>query len=69
MLLEQVRKLEAQGLTAEQAEGLTGLVSHIMNVSMEEVTEQYVTKLEMQMVNSFSLSPLLPPNQHLGVDA
>ena len=57
--MAQVRKLEAQGLTAEQAEGLTGLVSHIMTVSMEEVTEQFVTKLEMQMVTIHSLPPLL----------
>lgn len=46
-----VRKLEAQGLSAQQAEGITALIMQIMNESMEDISLNFVSKQDIQMAD------------------
>jgi hypothetical protein len=43
-----VRRLEAQGLTAKQAEAITAVITEVLNDSLENVAQSFTSKTEMQ---------------------
>ncbi|GLJ04689.1 hypothetical protein SUGI_0001340 [Cryptomeria japonica] len=43
-----VRRLEAQGLTSKQAEAITATITEVLNDSLENVAQSFVSKAEMQ---------------------
>ncbi|KAJ4964440.1 hypothetical protein NE237_024379 [Protea cynaroides] len=54
-----VRKLEAHGLPTKQAEAITAAITVVLNDSLENVAQSFVTKEEMQkleLVNESNLS-------------
>lgn len=46
----QVRSLEAQGVPSKQAEAITSAIIEVLNDSLENVSESFVSKAEMQKV-------------------
>lgn len=48
----QVRRLEAQGLPSKQAETITAAVTDVLNSSLENVSQSFVSKPEMQKVRT-----------------
>lgn len=57
-----VRKLEAQGLPTKHAEAITSAVTEVLNDSLQNVAQSFVSKEEMQKVEflfSFLLFKLL----------
>lgn len=49
-LCEKVRSLEAQGVPSKQAEAITSAITEVLNDSLENVSESFVSKAEMQKV-------------------
>jgi hypothetical protein len=45
-----VRSLEAQGVPSKQAEAITSAITEVLNDSLENVSESFVSKAEMQKV-------------------
>ncbi|PKI64941.1 hypothetical protein CRG98_014683, partial [Punica granatum] len=45
-----VRRLEAQGVPSQQAEAITAAVTDVLNDSLENVSQSFVSKPEMQKV-------------------
>ncbi|KAH9293959.1 hypothetical protein KI387_040834, partial [Taxus chinensis] len=43
-----VRRLEAQGLTSKQAEAITATITEVLDDSLENVAQSFVSKAEMQ---------------------
>ncbi|KNA12740.1 hypothetical protein SOVF_123170 [Spinacia oleracea] len=43
-----VRKLEAEGIPSKQAEVITGVITEVLNDSLENVTQSFMSKAEMQ---------------------
>ncbi|GMP31869.1 hypothetical protein CsSME_00005913 [Camellia sinensis var. sinensis] len=50
-----VRRLEAQGVPSKQAEAITAAITEVLNDSLENVAQSFVSKPEMQKDNHFSL--------------
>lgn len=48
--VEKVRSLEAQGVPSKQAEAITSAITEVLNDSLENVSESFVSKAEMQKV-------------------
>ncbi|EFJ31301.1 hypothetical protein SELMODRAFT_68264, partial [Selaginella moellendorffii] len=48
--LQLVRRLEKQGLTDNQAEAITAVITEVLNDSLENVAQSFVSKPEMQRV-------------------
>ena len=51
---EQVRRLEAEGLTAKQAEAITHLITEVLHESLETAADTFVSKPDMQKVRIVS---------------
>lgn len=45
-----MRSLEAQGVPSKQAEAITSAITEVLNDSLENVSESFVSKAEMQKV-------------------
>ncbi|XAR73806.1 hypothetical protein NMG60_11007899 [Bertholletia excelsa] len=45
-----VRRLEAQGLPSKQAEAITSAITEVLNDSLENVAQSFVSKAEMQKI-------------------
>ncbi|KAL9840921.1 putative Coiled-coil domain-containing protein [Arabidopsis thaliana] len=45
-----VRSLEAQGVPSKQAEAITSAITEVLNDSLENVSESFVSKAEMQKI-------------------
>ncbi|KAL2928190.1 Coiled-coil domain-containing protein 90B mitochondrial [Bienertia sinuspersici] len=43
-----VRSLEAQGVPQKQAEAITSAITHVLNDSLENISQSFVSKAEMQ---------------------
>lgn len=50
-----MRSLEAQGVPSKQAEAITGAITEVLNDSLENVAQNFVSKAEMQRVNFYLL--------------
>lgn len=50
LCLRQVRRLESQGLTPKQAEAVTAAIIEVLNDSMDNVSQTFVSKPDMQKV-------------------
>ncbi|XP_077246430.1 uncharacterized protein LOC143886373 isoform X2 [Tasmannia lanceolata] len=50
-----VRRLEAQGVPSKQAEAITAAITEVLNDSLENVAQSFVSKGEMQKEHHFSL--------------
>ena len=48
-----VRRLEAQGLPTKHAEAITSAVTEVLNDSLQNVAQSFVSKEEMQKVSFF----------------
>ena len=46
-----MRSLEAQGVPSKQAEAITSAITEVLNDSLENVSESFVSKAEMQKVS------------------
>ena len=46
-----VRRLESQGLNPKQAEAVTAAIIEVLNDSMDNVSQTFVSKPDMQKVN------------------
>lgn len=46
----QVRRLEAQGLPTKQAEAITSTITEVLNDSLENVAQSFMSKSEMDKV-------------------
>ncbi|XP_076952596.1 protein FMP32, mitochondrial-like [Bidens hawaiensis] len=46
-----VRRLEGQGVPSKQAEAITSAITQVLNDSLENVAQSFVTKAEMQRVD------------------
>lgn len=46
----QVRKLESQGFNAKQAEAITSAMTDVLNDCLQNVSESFVTKTEVEQV-------------------
>lgn len=55
----QVRRLEAEGVPSKQAEVITEAIIQVLNDSLENIAQSFVSKAEMQKVRAFSLVVLL----------
>lgn len=53
-----MRSLEAQGVPSKQAEAITSAITEVLNDSLENVSESFVSKAEMQKVTSFDYCSL-----------
>lgn len=51
----QVRRLEAQGLPSKQAEVITSVITEVLNDSLENVAQSFVSKGDMQKVIAFNV--------------
>lgn len=49
----QVRRLEAQGVPSKQAEAITAAITEVLNDSLENVAQSFVSRAEMQKVRIF----------------
>ncbi|CAA6666909.1 unnamed protein product [Spirodela intermedia] len=49
-----VRKLEAQGIPSKQAEAITSAITEVLNDSLENVTQSFVSQGEIQKEHHFS---------------
>ncbi|XP_078441905.1 uncharacterized protein LOC144711756 [Wolffia australiana] len=49
-----VRKLEAQGIPSRQAEAITSAITEVLNDSLENVTQSFVSQGEIQKEHHFS---------------
>lgn len=47
----QVKSLEAHGVPSEQAEAITSVTANVLNDSLENVANSFVSKGEMQKVD------------------
>lgn len=57
-----VRKLESQGFTADQAEAITSAMTDVLNDSLENVAQSFVSKSDLQknsMMHEAALSKLM----------
>jgi hypothetical protein len=50
----QVRRLESEGLTAKQAEAITHVITEVLSDSLENVAQNFTSKVEMQKVGAKS---------------
>lgn len=50
----QVRRLEAKGVPSVQAEAITAAITEVLNDSLENVAQSFVSKGEMQKVGILS---------------
>lgn len=48
----QVRRLESEGLTAKQAEAITHVITEVLSDSLENVAQNFTSKVEMQKVRA-----------------
>ncbi|KAG2303110.1 hypothetical protein Bca52824_031761 [Brassica carinata] len=64
-----VRSLEAQGVPSKQAEAITSAITEVLNDSLENVSESFVSKAEMQKIEMLQDSNLskFKPSQKLSV--
>ncbi|KAL1192303.1 hypothetical protein V5N11_020244 [Cardamine amara subsp. amara] len=53
-----VRSLEAQGVPSKQAEAITSAITEVLNDSLENVSESFVSKAEMQKIEMIQDSNL-----------
>ncbi|KAJ0265333.1 Uncharacterized protein HA466_0016400 [Hirschfeldia incana] len=53
-----VRSLEAQGVPSKQAEAITSAITEVLNDSLENVSESFVSKAEMQKIEMLQDSNL-----------
>lgn len=51
----QVRKLEAEGVPSKQAESITSCITQVLNDTLENVADSFVSKAEMEKVCIFFL--------------
>lgn len=50
----QVRRLEKEGVPSKQAEAITAAIIEVLNDSLENVAQSFVSKAEMQKVSIIS---------------
>ncbi|WMV16680.1 hypothetical protein MTR67_010065 [Solanum verrucosum] len=50
-----VRKLEAKGVPTKQAEAITAAITEVLNDSLDNVAQTFVSKADLQRENHFSL--------------
>lgn len=48
-----MRKLEAQGVPTKQAEAITAAITEVLNDSLENVAQTFVSKADLQKVSYF----------------
>lgn len=48
-----MRSLEAQGVPQKQAEAITSAITHVLVDSMENISQAFVTKSQMQKVHLY----------------
>ncbi|KAK9287381.1 hypothetical protein L1049_015799 [Liquidambar formosana] len=53
-----VRSLEAQGVPSKQAEAITAAITEVLNDSLENVAQSFISKAEMQMTEMLQESNL-----------
>uniref|UniRef100_A0A5B7C9N6 Putative Coiled-coil domain-containing protein 90 n=1 Tax=Davidia involucrata TaxID=16924 RepID=A0A5B7C9N6_DAVIN len=53
-----VRRLEAQGVPSKQAEAITAAITEVLNDSLENVAQSFVSKAEMQKIEMVQESNL-----------
>jgi len=51
-----VRSLEAQGVPSKQAEAIIGAITEVLNDSLENVSQSFVSKGEMQKARIYEHS-------------
>ncbi|XP_075106067.1 uncharacterized protein LOC107815322 isoform X2 [Nicotiana tabacum] len=57
-LLSMVRRLEAQGVPTKQAEAITAAITEVLNDSLENVAQTFVSKEELQTLEMIQESKL-----------
>ena len=55
-----MRGLEAQGVPSKQAEAITAAITEVLNDSLENVANSFVSKAEMQKVVIFFPTLICP---------
>ncbi|KAG9146055.1 hypothetical protein Leryth_016606 [Lithospermum erythrorhizon] len=60
-----VRKLEGQGVPSKQAEAITGAITEVLNDSLENVVQSFVSKEEMQKIEMTQDSNLSSFKSHI----
>lgn len=51
-----MRKLEAKGVPTKQAEAITAAITEVLNDSLENVAQTFISKADLQRVSNFYYS-------------